>query len=240
MKKKLVIAVPVHDMIHATFASDAMVLCLYIGSRLGAEWMVQIRGVLGTYIHIARQQLLEAAIADEADYVLWLDGDMRFPADGFQRLLSHNVPMVGINYSTRRLPTRFTAIEHTTWTSQIGAVEHLVTRPESTGLARVDALGFGMVLMDLNAIKPALPDPKEEPWFWYEWKDSGQNVGEDVYFCRLLERAGIPIYVDHDLSKLCAHSGQIDYMTNHALLFKDGVAVMPEKVEAPTLMSSAS
>lgn len=227
MKKRIAIAVATHDTVTATFATDAMTLCLTIGSSLQPDWQAAVRGVLGTYIHIARQQLLEQCIEEGADYMLWLDSDMRFPNDGFARLLAHNKPMVGINYSTRRLPVHFTALEHTTFGS-MGGIKRLETRPDSTGLARVDALGFGFLLMDLNAIKSALPDPKVEPWFWYEWKDSGQNMGEDVYFCRLLERAGIPIYVDQDLSKLCAHSGQIDYLTNHPLLFKDGRPVEPQ------------
>lgn len=226
MKKRIAIAVAAHDTVTATFATDAMTLCLHVGANLPPDWQATVRGVLGTYIHIARQELLQRCIAEGVDYMLWLDADMRFPGDGLQRLMAHNQPVVGINYSTRRLPARFVALEHTSHNGH-GGTTRLETNLDSTGLARVDALGFGMVLMDLNAIKPILPDPEKEPWFWYHWQDSGQLVGEDVYFCRLLERAGIPIYVDQDLSKLCAHSGQIDYMTNHALLFKDGVPVEP-------------
>ena len=48
-----------------------------------------------------------------------------------------------------------------------------------------------------------------------------------MYFCRLLQKAGVPIYVDHDLSKECGHLGSFDFRLDHAQLFGRDMPPMP-------------
>ncbi len=167
---------------------------------------------IGTYIHQARQSLLQAAIADGADFVLWVDSDMTFPEDAVVRLLAHKHPVVGINYSQRAFPPDFTAVKRMPRKrGEIG--QKLVTGPDSEGLEEVDAMGFGLVLMEVAALAK-LPDPDNVPWFFFEQRWPGDHVGEDVWFCRLLrEMCGLTLYVDHDLSRECGHVGQYEYRT---------------------------
>ena len=37
--------------------------------------------------------------------------------------------------------------------------------------------------------------------------------GEDWAFCEACEKAGIPIFIDHDVSKLVGHVGNYEYTT---------------------------
>lgn len=219
---RVAVVVPTHDMAPALFAYDlAGMMAFTCSNFVGPDKLIKSVGLVfqtNTYIHKARQQLAEAVLEQGADCVLWLDSDMRFPKDTLVRLLKHNKDFVGINYSKRGIPPEFVAIK------RHSPPEQLVTDADSEGLEEVEALGFGVVLMKTSVLH-ALPPPERtgHPWFWHEWiAESGRHVGEDVFFCRMAKEAGVDLYVDHDLSKECAHIGTLEYTTDHP------VAVMEE------------
>ena len=210
---RIAICVPTHTIVPSKFALflSNFTMFSYAAAPEGTE--IGIKFIEGTYVHSARQQLLENCLEEGWDYVLWLDSDMTFPPDTLAHLIGRDKAVVGANYSTRGLPADFVAIKKTD--EKEGEVgQKCVTGPHSTGLEEVDAIGFGCVLLDLNKIRDALPEG--EQWFWYEITEKGAHMGEDVYFCRLLRRAGIPIYVDHDLSRQVKHVGQLEYHVDHA------------------------
>lgn len=214
------VLVPTHEKVDALFAYDlAQMMALTAavmppdeGHELGLEMNI------GTYIHKSRTELLQVALEEGATHVLWLDSDMRFPPDTFLRLLQHEVPIVGINYSKRRVPPGFVAIKRVPREGDDPTDgEFLHTNDDSEGLEEVDVLGFGAVLMDTSTLAN-LPDPKYDPWFWFGKTEHGAEIGEDAWFClkMLQERCGQRIFVDHDLSKQCAHLGQFEYKCYHA------------------------
>jgi len=214
---KIMVAVPTHDQHPAMFGYDlAQMMAFTVANLMGGQKppiaAVNLAYCTGTYIHSARQELAEVAMEQGADFVLWLDSDMRFPKDLLARLLKHNEDLVGINYSQRKVPPEFVAIK------DMLKGQRCVTAPESTGLEQVEGIGFGGVLMR-TAILGRLPDPKENgPWFFYRWRDDTKTmVGEDIYFGELLAEAGVKILVDHDLSKECRHIGTFEYGVEHAM-----------------------
>lgn len=212
MTPKIAIAIPTHDMVPALFMYDVAALAAYTVAAMPEDVPFGITMVSGTYVHAARQELADLALADGATHVLWLDSDMRFPRDSLVRLLKHNKPIVGINYAKRGVPSDFVAIK------EVGMPgEKLITGEDSTGLEEVEALGFGCVLMKTEVLR-YLPDPKITPWFQNEHLGDGRWMGEDVFFCRLLREARVSLLVDHDLSKACAHIGQFEYRCEHAEL----------------------
>lgn len=219
MEKPLIaIACPSHEMCPATFAFDLAAMLAYSVAAIGDSVNFVIHHVGGTYVHKARQQLIEEVIRDEADYCLWIDSDMRFPRDSLIMLLQHEKDMVGINYSTRGIPPRFVAIKERTKFDDGGVLVPGAVCPtweDSTGLEEVDAVGFGLVLMRMDILNDM---PDDEPLFFYEWStDTGKlHVGEDVWFCAKVVEAGHKIFVDHDLSHRCAHTGAIEYKLEHA------------------------
>lgn len=219
--------IPCHDMVHASFSISLANLSAYtVASLPPAPSEYGNTMVKGTYVHRARQQLLQMAFLKNATHVLWLDADMVFPKESILRLLKHDKDVVGINYSHRGVPYEFVAIKKVAWDG--GKPEKVITAPNSTGLEECEALGFGLVLMRMDALKAALPDPNVTPWFWYDKLDNGEQVGEDVRFCKFLTDAGLKIYVDHDLSKECAHQGMYDYECDTAF----GVAQMEARKAA--------
>lgn len=204
---RITIAVPSHDNVPFLFAYDLAALAMTTAANLPEGVQMGIQGVSGTYIHKARQELVDEVLKHEADYILFLDADMRFPPDALIRLFNHNVPIVGINYAKRGFPSEFVALKRV----GIGVEgERLRTTEDSTGLEDVEAVGGGCLLIRTDVLAD-LPDPIEQPWFQNEYLGNGQWMGEDVYFCRLLREAGHRIFVDHDLSKDCSHIGQYEY-----------------------------
>lgn len=217
---KISIAMVTHDMVPASFMFDLANLCAFTVANLPDDVEFGLNMVAGTYVHTGRQELLQKLLADGATHILWLDTDMRFPRDAFFRLQQHNKPIVGINYSTRGIPADWVAIKRVS-TELDPKGERCATYPDSTGLEEVEAIGFGMVLMRRDAVEN-LPSLGETPWFGFRWKANHQQwVGEDVWFCDLLRKAGQTIYVDHDTSKLCKHVGQFEYDLQHVLACKE-------------------
>lgn len=217
-KYRIAIGVPSHDHCPSTFAFDLARMIGYSVSTIGDKFDFGLYHVQGTYVHKARQQLITDALEDGAHYLLWIDSDMRFPKDALIKLLARDVPAVGINYCTRGIPPKFVAIKKMTQFSEDGKLipgVGCMTHEDSTGLEEVDALGFGFFLMKMVVLRDF---PEDQPWFFFEWSDkTGKlHVGEDVWFCRMLREKGWKIYIDHDLSKECAHTGSFEFKLEHA------------------------
>jgi choline kinase len=153
----------------------------------------------GSLIAEQRQQLAEESKTVGSQEILWLDSDMQFPFDLYKRLHTHNKTIVGTAYSTKTERSRSTAVIETS-----GMIEYLSS---GTGLQRVDAFGFGAVLMQASVF-----DGLPRPWFntSYNYEYDYHN-GEDVFFCELATEHGYKLWVDMDLSRELGHIGSKDY-----------------------------
>lgn len=209
---KVAICIPSGDYVPMSFAYDLANLTGFSTKFVqdGAIGGLGILRVSGTYLHKARQTLAERAIAGGADYLFWLDSDMRFPKDALVRLLMHETAIVGCNYPKRGLPPEFVAIKRLA--DENGPGEVLKTFEDSKGLEEVEAMGFGCALMHADVFK-SFPDPRGPGgrWFWFDQDEQGRHIGEDVYFAKLAAERGWKLYVDHDLSKELSHTGTYDY-----------------------------
>lgn len=237
-KLNIAVCVPSHDSVPALFANDLASLFAYTASTVGDRVTMNLLMLTNTYIQQARNRLVHFALNHELTphYILFIDSDMRFPKDALFRALAHDKDVVAANYATRQSPAEFVAIKTKGWPE--GHVpgdlrgNRCLTGPESTGLEKVHAVGGGFLLLKAHIFED-LP----QPYFHLEAKDGGCDVvGEDVYFCRLLEDAGIDVWVDHDLSKLVGHIGQFIYKNEHAA---DVWQVMEEQHESGHILESA-
>lgn len=214
-KFKIGIMVPSHNIVPMTFAFDLAQLVGYSSATFPTHVAFHLIYQEGTYIHTMRQDLVEKAVMADCDYMLFLDSDMRFPKDSIIRLLQHDVDVVGINYAYRKVPTGFVALKERS-PDNVTPAKKLWTVEESTGLEQVFAAGMGVMLIKTGLFAKIGPPP----WFRNDYDDEIKRfVGEDVYFCMRCEEAGVPVFVDHDLSKMCAHTGQFEYCVGHAEAF---------------------
>ena len=54
-------------------------------------------------------------------------------------------------------------------------------------------------------------DEIEPPWFEMSWIGNGHYCTTDAYFAQKVRERGVPIYVDHNLSKRIEHVGHHAY-----------------------------
>lgn len=204
--RTVAVCVPARDMVHTAFAFDLARAVAFHTAH--SDDRILLLQSLGTLICNQRQELARNAIAAGADWIVYLDSDMRFPKDAIGRLLAHDQPVVAANYATRRPPVQPVAFRHA------GLSERVQTGPASTGLEPVFAVGMGVFLVKADVFAGL-----KLPWFQIGWAPVLDDfVGEDLHFCRLLGEHGVPVLIDHDLSKEIRHVGAFEYELNHAWL----------------------
>lgn len=200
---KVAICVPCRDTVMTGFAFDLAKLCAYEGvTRCAKGGSLMIYQVPGTMIFNQRERLAEEALKDGADAILWVDSDMRFPKDALEILLSRDLPIVGVNATTRRFPVKPTALDIDPETNELVKVDS----KGKAGLEQVMGVGFGMIL-----IKKEVFEATQKPWFWFEQTDKGGIIGEDIYFCAKAFDAGFQSVIDHELSMHIRHIGTYEY-----------------------------
>lgn len=147
-----------------------------------------------------RQTLAEVAVNGGASYLLWLDTDQTFPPDTLQRLFHHmgRARVVGCNYARRADPAGPTALRIEGGRPRFIWTDDAKVRDQP--LEQVDSMGLGVCLMNSDVFRAI-----EKPWF------APDINGEDGYFFLKLRAAGIPVYVDHQLSAGIGHIGERVY-----------------------------
>jgi hypothetical protein len=170
---------------------------------------LQMYTMPGTLIFDQREKLVDIALKDGADAVLFIDSDMRFPRDLIEILLSRNVPIIGVNATCRRQPVLPCALNlEMVENPEDGQPDHKWIKVDSRGkegIEQVTAVGFGVTL-----IRKEVFEQIPKPWFDVGWGRWGV-IGEDVHFCARAADNGIPVYVDHSLSMHIKHIGTYEY-----------------------------
>lgn len=203
---KVVIGIPSTGVWTEQFAMSLISLVTDFSSQIPGfkKQSLVLQSIKGSILPQLRERVVKKAIEDGATHVLFVDSDQTFPADTLRRLIAHNKPIVAANVATKSSPSAPTA--------RIKGGDKgvpLCTKPESAGLERVWRIGTGVMLIDLNVKSHK---GMEAPWFPMRWEDTLQDwVGEDWGFCEKLDAAGVPIYIDHDLSKQVGHIGTLSY-----------------------------
>ena len=185
-------------------AFDLAVMCAYDSRH--REGHQAIYTVAGTLIFDQREKLAAEALKEGADYILWIDADMRFPKNTIEILLKHDKPIVGVNATTRTVPVRPTAKNlEIDFENEVNHWIPIVSK-DKTHLEPVTAIGCGVMM-----VKREVFENTPRPWFWFEQIPGGKLLGEDVYFCVKAGGEGFQTYVDHELSMHIRHIGTYEY-----------------------------
>lgn len=186
-----------------------------------------IEKVLSPYICRNRNDLVRLAREEGATHLMFMDNDMLLPHDVIARLLSADKDIVCGNYVTKGVPARPMCINFNN--------EFVYSMPKNSGLERVYKAPTGCMLVKMEVFdrvdapffhvpprgvdvygsedeRPESMHPVHE-WYlkqfdWNIWKNSG---GEDYWFTHNCARAGVEVWVDHDLSKDISHMGSYPY-----------------------------
>jgi hypothetical protein len=210
---KIAICIPRHGDTKGDFTVS---LARMVAHTLKAEprGEIEIFSVSSSDLPLSRTRLLQQAIQWQARWCLWLDSDHIFPPDALLRLLSHRLPVVGLNQARRTEPTgpvtmRFDAegrMEHV-WTTEALAREGKVEEVAHVGLA--------FTLLDMNILHQVKAHVDKGAG-WAKWEPfdrrrdpaTGARMGEDASFMAELREAGVKIFVDHGLSWAVGHIGE--------------------------------
>lgn len=168
------------------------------------EWVKSLRlstnVVSGSMLAHNREMLVKGAIKKGADYMLWLDTDMRFPRDTLAHLLRWRKPFVAAMGVTKEIPASPVAL--------VSAEGRLELQPEDRGLREVLHCGLAVALIETKYVKRMSIPRFEMPWE----PTADAPMGEDVYFCRKWHKeVKEPIYVDTGLSTQIGHMGTYAY-----------------------------
>lgn len=201
----IAIATAARDEVKTRFAFDLLKLT---AATMRAGHTVMPIQSMGTILAGQRVALVKDAQKEHCSHILFIDSDMTFTDDALLRLLEHDVPVVAANCAKRRVPTGPTAAMF----RADGTDGAVYTEPGQQGAERVDAVGTGFMLVNLEVF-----DKIPQPWFSTPWlAERGHHMGEDMFFCLQLRKAGIPILIDHGVSQDIGHIGDFEFRSHHA------------------------
>lgn len=170
---------------------------------------LRVANIKGSILPRSRLRGLKAAKEAGVTHLLFVDSDHTFPPDMLHQLLRHGKDVVAANCVTKTIPSCPTARK-----KSIDPKGDLVYSDEGTvGLERVWRVGTGVMLLSKKAFMQIPHDAFGMPFL--EAIDDYQ--GEDWTMCAALEKAGVPIYVDHGLSKQVGHVGMFNYNHDYVL-----------------------
>jgi len=180
---KLGLALPCTDAFMPTPFVDSFIC----QSRPG---FVYLRPTSHGPIYTVRNELVDQALSQGLEYILWMDTDQIYPADSFYQLINHRKDVV-VGKTHRRYPPYDPILLR----GKMGSWESVpVEEWGKGGLVEVDSTGFGCVL-----IKTKVFEALERPYFDLVYTEEGKPIGEDFYFWAKVKAAGFRIFVDCSL-----------------------------------------
>jgi len=141
------------------------------------------------YVHWNREEIVEKALSRDYSHLWFVDTDVTFPPDTLDRLLAHNVDIVGGYYPGRVQQEASSTLKLIPKNG--GEIKPLVPPlPDklfhSVNGEELITIPTGCMLIRLSVLEKMKP-----PYFRCE-----RPVGEDVFFCAWLWQAGVKIFCD--------------------------------------------
>ena len=199
----VMIACPAMEMVNAEFAQH---LAMASANMVANGIKINCAFNIGSVITIARRNLADIFMKSDFDYIWWVDSDMKFPIDTPLRLLKRNVPIVGCNYRRRRFPNaNFTGMM-----GNAGTFSEFQTTDQSPAMELIDVLPHGCVLVHRSVYEKI-----QGPFYLQEYvPELNLEIGEDIFFCQQVQKAGFQIWCDQELSREVAHIGIFHFNYN--------------------------
>jgi hypothetical protein len=161
-----------------------------------------------TYVHQARQAMVDEFLETEADYMLWIDDDNIPPEDGLIRLLEDKKDVVSGLYFKRRAP--FEPLIMMQREQGIGSERRSdIFREGKKELLKIHSTGFGFILIKREVMEKM----REARMPHFSMK---VGLGEDIWFCVQARGAGYDIWLDPSVE--VGHLGDKPVITSKTYL----------------------
>lgn len=164
------------------------------------EQSVRPASVRGSMLSNLRLNIVKHAIESKSTHLLFVDTDQTFPKDTLHRLIQHDKDVVACNIATKTIPAQPTA---RTFNPNRPMHGDLVYNQPGKGLQKVWRVGTGVMLIKMGVFQKIGLNVWGMPW----QEDAQKYQGEDWSFVEACEKAGIDVFVDHDLSEQVKHWG---------------------------------
>jgi|2_EtaG_2_1085320.scaffolds.fasta_scaffold00208_40 GT2 family glycosyltransferase len=181
---KLGIAFPITDeKVHTSFFIS------YITMEKPEEYTLLIPKWPGQ-IDAIRDNLVEQALIEGVTHMIMMDTDQIYPVDTIIKLLKNrDKDVVAVPVHRRYPPYDPIVLKHNPKSDRYW---HIPDKEVYSGeLIEADAIGTGCMMFDTRCF---MDTPR--PWFKIDGKRDGTHIGEDVFFCRNMKKAGKRIWVD--------------------------------------------
>jgi cellulose synthase/poly-beta-1,6-N-acetylglucosamine synthase-like glycosyltransferase len=142
-------------------------------------------------IYFARNQAAKMAMRGNYDYLLFIDSDMIPPKDSVSRLMAHDKDIVSGLYFKRIYP--HLPVAYTKFNKLEKGVECEYLAEWEDGLMKIDAIGMGMCLIKVSALK------KMQETYGEGLFDCESGIGEDQMFCIRARDIELDIWLDTTL-----------------------------------------
>ena len=193
---KIMIACPCFDAADVNF-----VQCLVGLQAVNAECKIVFAS--SSLVYDARNSLVQRAIAEKFDYILWLDSDMTFEPTILKDLLATKKNFVSGLCFTRRPPFRPTFFDKCGYVVD-GDVQkpsvHCYWEYPKDSLFEVEAFGFGAVLTKVAPLKKIIEK------FGLPFTPV-VGFGEDLSFCLRARECDYKLYTDSRVK--CGHVAKL-------------------------------
>lgn len=144
---------------------------------------------------LALARMMEAGGSDR-DTLVMLDCDHEHPPDIVERLVAHDVGVVGALYFRRSHPYDAMAF----FRDEAGELRTPLEWTAEAGLTPCAVVGTAAIAIQAWVFKRLMAAGYRWPWFRYCYSEDGlTQPTEDMYFGRICELAGIPHHVDFGL-----------------------------------------
>lgn len=138
----------------------------------------------------SRNEIIELALGDNFDRILFIDDDQAYKPDSLLQLLNHDVDIVSGLYLGRAYPHRPLVFD---LAEPDGSCRHYGLRGDEKGLIEIVAAGLGFCLIKTSVFKKL-----EKPYIRLGELNS-EEWCDDLGFFKRVREAGIKIYCDFDL-----------------------------------------
>lgn len=170
---KLVIGIPTNGEI-----KSATVACLVPAIFKTPLEMIELAIPSTCLVHINRNTIVEIALEEEVDHVMFIDSDMIFPDDGIKILASKDKDIIGANYNVRGKLPLYRTVNY--------KYKDLPKEPFIC-----DGVASGFMLVKTSVFRKIDP-----PWFFFKHLGGNAFLGEDYWFCEKARKAGYDIWCD--------------------------------------------
>jgi len=185
----VIVGIPSFGMVSTHFAQSLSMMQFPLVSSTAQKY------VLDKPIAEARNEIVEWALGQNANYILWLDDDVVAPPDAFLKLYRHQKDIInGVYWSKSNPPMPLLFRDHLKGSYMDWHVGDLI---------KIDAAGMGLTLIKTDVYR-RMSKELGGPWYSTEYysfagvegDQSPPNNTEDLYFYWKAKKLGYDIWAD--------------------------------------------